>query len=69
MLAHELYLQSYRSLNGFSANLKETPMGTKHGFEFLQYMMLAFTIAGLFHPEHGDGSFKNTFNLKRMPTG
>lgn len=47
---------SYRSLMAFHI-LKETPMGTKHGFEFLQYMMPAFTIAGLFHPEHG-GSTK-----------
>ena len=37
--------------------LKETPMSTRTGFEFLQYMMPAFTIAGLFHPERG-GSTK-----------
>ena len=40
-------------------------MGTKHGFEFLQYMMPAFTIAGLFHPEHG-GSTKY-LQLKKDP--
>jgi hypothetical protein len=48
-------IYSYRSLMAFHI-LKETPMGTKHGFEFLQYMMPAFTIAGLFHPEHGGNS-------------
>jgi len=45
-------IYSYRSMMAFHI-LKETPMSTKHGFEFLQYMMPAFTIAGLFHPEHG----------------
>lgn len=49
-------IYSYRSLMAFHI-LKETPMSTKHGFEFLQYMMPAFTIAGLFHPEQG-GSTK-----------
>ena len=45
-------IYSYRSMMAFHI-LKETPMSTKHGFEFLQYMMPAFTIAGLFHPEKG----------------
>lgn len=57
-------IYSYRSLMAFHI-LKETPMGTKHGFEFLQYMMPAFTIAGLFHPEHG-GSTKY-LQLKKDP--
>jgi len=49
-------IYSYRSLMAFHI-LKETPMSTRTGFEFLQYMMPAFTIAGLFHPERG-GSTK-----------
>ncbi len=48
-------IYSYRSLMAFHI-LKETPMSTRHGYEFLQYMMPAFTIAGLFHPEHGGQS-------------
>ena len=55
-------IYSYRSLMAFHI-LKETPMGTKHGFQFLQYMMPAFTIAGLFHPEHGS----NTKYLELKP--
>lgn len=45
-------IYSYRSMMAFHI-LKETPMSTKNGYAFLQYMMPAFTIAGLFHPEHG----------------
>jgi len=57
-------IYSYRSLMAFHI-LKETPMSTKTGFEFLQYMMPAFTIAGLFHPEMG-GSTKY-LELKKDP--
>lgn len=45
-------IYSYRSLMAFHI-LKETPMGIKTGFDFLQYMMPAFTILGLFHTEKG----------------
>ncbi len=43
---------SYRSLMAFHI-LKETPMGVKDAYRFLQWMMPAFTIVGLFHPERG----------------
>jgi len=45
-------IYSYRSLMAFHI-LKETPLGIKTGFRFLEYMMPAFTIVGLFHPERG----------------
>ena len=45
-------IYSYRSLMAFHL-LKETPMGIKNAYRFLQYMMPAFTILGLFHSEHG----------------
>lgn len=45
-------LYSYRSLMAFHI-LKETPMGIKTGYRFLQYMMPAFAIMGLFQPERG----------------
>jgi hypothetical protein len=48
-------IYSYRSLMAFHI-LKETPMSTKAGYAFLQYMMPAFTIAGLFHTEKGSAS-------------
>lgn len=41
---------SYRSMMAFHI-LKETPLGIKAGYSFLQYMMPAFAIIGLFHPE------------------
>lgn len=45
-------IYSYRSLMAFHI-LKETPLGIKAGYRFLEYMMPAFTIVGLFHPERG----------------
>jgi hypothetical protein len=45
-------IYSYRSLMAFRL-LKETPLGIKTSHAFLQYMMPAFTILGLFHPERG----------------
>lgn len=48
-------IYSYRSLMAFHI-LKETPMGIKTGFDFLRYMMPAFTILGLFHTEKGSNS-------------
>lgn len=43
---------SYRSLMAFHI-LKETPMGIKTGFEWMQMLMPSFTILGLFHTEKG----------------
>ena len=48
-------IYSYRSLMAFHL-LKETPMGIKSAYRFLQYMMPAFTILGLFHSERGGNS-------------
>lgn len=46
---------SYRSLMAFHL-LKETPMGVKDAYRFLQFMMPAFSIVGLFHPERSSKS-------------
>ncbi len=48
-------IYSYRSLMAFHL-LKETPMGVKDAYRFLQFMMPAFTIMGLFHPERSSKS-------------
>ncbi|MDD1444448.1 hypothetical protein MEO93_29745, partial [Dolichospermum sp. ST_sed3] len=48
-------IYSYRSLMAFHL-LKETPMGVKDAYRFLEYMMPAFTIMGLFHPERSSNT-------------
>lgn len=50
-------IYSYRSMLYFHV-LKETPLGIKDSFRFLQFMLPAFTIIGLFHPEkYGEEKF------------
>ncbi len=58
-------IYSYRSLMGFHI-LKETPLGVKTGYKFLQYMMPALTIVGLFHPERA--SEKKFLSLEKDNT-
>ncbi|MCS6935195.1 MAG: FAD-dependent monooxygenase [Chitinophagales bacterium] len=45
---------SYRAMMIFHL-LKESPLGVKTAYRFLQFLMPSFTIIGLFHPEKSGG--------------
>lgn len=60
---------SYRSMMLFHL-LKESPLDVKSAYRFLQYMMPAFTIIGLFHPEKpGSGKWVQLQKNNNQTTG
>lgn len=60
---------SYRSMMLFHL-LKESPLDVKSAYRFLQFMMPAFTIIGLFHPEKpGSGKWVQLQKNNDQTTG
>ncbi len=61
-------IYSYRSLMGFRL-LKEFPMDYKNGLKFLQLLMPALNITGVFHPEYGSqNKFMERISDDNSPT-